>query len=214
VLAKEALSFDEETTIPVFIPNTHSSIRLTRTAFEQMVQPAVNSTVDALHRALSSAKVRPDELKAVLLVGGSSRIPVVARTVEAALDRPTVVNAHPKHAVALGAARIAAGLLEPPVPVPVSERGRRTGRVPGQPVASPTGRPPAAPTRTRSRRLLRMFLVALLVVAGAAVIGAYYGYTHRTDGLRFTPHPSTAERSLPPGTVLALPPGIVPARAR
>ena len=199
VLAKEALSFDEETTIPVFIPNTHSSIRLTRTAFEQMVQPAVNSTVDALHRALASAKVRPDELKAVLLVGGSSRIPVVARTVEAALDRPTVVNAHPKHAVALGAARIAAGLLEPPVPVPVSERGRRNGRTPGQPGAAIPARPPAAPTRTRSRRLLRMFLVALLVVAGAAVIGAYYGYTHRTDGLR-APHLSSTDRAFSPET--------------
>jgi hypothetical protein len=40
----------------------------------------------------------------------------VARTVEAALHRPTLTDLHPKHVVALGAARIAASLLEPPSP--------------------------------------------------------------------------------------------------
>ena len=49
----------------------------------------------------------PGELSAVLLVGGSSRIPLVARMVSAELGRPTVVDTHPKHAVALGAATLA-----------------------------------------------------------------------------------------------------------
>ena len=44
----------------------------------------------------------------MLLVGGSSRIPLVARMISEALDRPPLVDAHPKYAVALGAATLAA----------------------------------------------------------------------------------------------------------
>ncbi|HEX4251759.1 MAG TPA: Hsp70 family protein [Pseudonocardia sp.] len=55
-------------------------------------------------RSLRSAQVSPDELSAVLLVGGSSRIPLVARMLSEQLGRPTVVDAHPKYVVALGAA--------------------------------------------------------------------------------------------------------------
>ena len=46
----------------------------------------------------------PDAVTAVLLVGGSSRIPLVGQLVGAELGRPVAVDAHPKHAVALGAA--------------------------------------------------------------------------------------------------------------
>jgi molecular chaperone DnaK (HSP70) len=48
----------------------------------------------------------PERLSAVLLVGGSSQIPLVARMLSGELDRPLVIDAHPKHAVALGAAML------------------------------------------------------------------------------------------------------------
>ena len=48
-------------------------------------------------------------MRAVLLVGGSSRIPLVAEMITAELGRPVAVDAHPKHAIALGAALTAAG---------------------------------------------------------------------------------------------------------
>ncbi|WP_261574722.1 Hsp70 family protein [Frankia gtarii] len=142
VLAKEALSFDEETVIPVILPTVRGEVRLTRARFEDMIRPALNSTLDALHRTLSSAGVEPAELAAVLLAGGSSRIPAVARTVESAMGCPTVVNAHPKHLVALGAARIAAQLLEPTA-VPA----RRRAVSPADPhhATAPPATPPAAP---------------------------------------------------------------------
>ncbi|WP_256789277.1 Hsp70 family protein [Frankia sp. AvcI1] len=120
VLAKEALSADEDTVIPVLLPGIRQDVKLGRAQFEEMIRPAIESTVEALHRALSSAEVRPDDLSAVLLAGGSSRIPLVARMIEAATGRPTVVDAHPKHVVALGAAGVAALLapaaLPPPAP--------------------------------------------------------------------------------------------------
>ncbi|QJY44901.1 Hsp70 family protein [Pseudonocardia broussonetiae] len=107
ILAKEALSIDTETVIPVFLPHRHFDIHLTSTDFEDMIRAQVESTIGAFTRTLRSAQVEPDELTAVLLVGGSSRIPLVARMISAELDRPIVVDTHPKYAVALGAAELA-----------------------------------------------------------------------------------------------------------
>jgi len=60
--------------------------------------------VSALHRAIASAGVGADQLTAVLLVGGSSRIPLVAQMVSEQLGRPVAVDADPKNAIAKGAA--------------------------------------------------------------------------------------------------------------
>jgi len=107
VAAKEALSVDTETVVPVFLPGRHFDVRVTRADFEDLIRAPIESTIGALSRTLASAQVAPGELSAVLLVGGSSRIPLVARMVSAELGRPTVVDTHPKYAVALGAATLA-----------------------------------------------------------------------------------------------------------
>jgi len=107
--AKEALSSDTDVTIPVLLPNLATEVRLTRAELETMVRPALYDTIEALKRALRSAAVQPEQLHSVLLVGGSSRMPIVAQLVGAELGRPVAVDAHPKHAVALGAAWVASG---------------------------------------------------------------------------------------------------------
>jgi YVTN family beta-propeller protein len=106
-LAKEALSVDVEATIPVFLPNRHFDVTLTRGELERMVRAPIESTIGTLDRVLSAAQVDRTTMAAVLLVGGSSRIPLVAQMVAEAFGRPTVVGAHPKHSVALGAALLA-----------------------------------------------------------------------------------------------------------
>ncbi|MBI4939851.1 MAG: Hsp70 family protein, partial [Actinobacteria bacterium] len=98
--AKEALSADTDTTIPVLLPSFSTEVRLTRAELEAMVRPALQDSIDALRRALRSAGVSPEELHSVLLVGGSSRMPIVSQLVGAELGRPVAVDAHPKHAVA------------------------------------------------------------------------------------------------------------------
>jgi YVTN family beta-propeller protein len=115
VLAKEALSVDTEAVIPVFLPGRHFDVRITRADFEDLVRAPIESTIGALSRAMASAQVQPGQLSAVLLVGGSSRIPLVARMVFAELGRPTVVDTHPKYAVALGAATLADEAATAPV---------------------------------------------------------------------------------------------------
>jgi actin-like ATPase involved in cell morphogenesis len=108
--AKEALSSDTDVSIPVLLPNLSTEVRLTRAEFEAMVRPVLHESIEALRRALRSAGVAPEDLHAVLLVGGSSRMPIVSQLVGAELGRPVAVDAHPKHAIALGAAWVASGV--------------------------------------------------------------------------------------------------------
>ena len=102
--AKEALSGDTDVSIPVLLPNLQTEVRLTRSEFEDMIRPAINETIVALRRAIRSAGVADGDISAVLLVGGSSRIPLVAQMVTAEIGRPVAIDAHPKDAIAFGAA--------------------------------------------------------------------------------------------------------------
>ncbi len=102
--AKEALSADSDVTIPVMLPNLHTEVRLTRGELEDMIRPRLRETMSALDRTVRSVGVSFDDLSRVLLVGGASRMPLVAEMVGDTTGRPVAVDAHPKHAVALGAA--------------------------------------------------------------------------------------------------------------
>lgn len=126
VAAKEVLSQDTDVTIPAVLPQTSTDVRLTRAELESMIRPTLAPTVEALSRAVASASLTAEDLKAVLLVGGSSRIPLVGQMVGSALGAPVVTDAHPKHSVALGAALYAEGgaatrsAAKPAAPKPVT----------------------------------------------------------------------------------------------
>jgi actin-like ATPase involved in cell morphogenesis len=107
--AKEALSTDTEVTIPVLLPNVQTEVRLTRRELEAMVRPALEGSITALDRAIRLANVKTEDVTTILLVGGSSRAPLVSELVSSELARPLAVDAHPKYSVALGAAVVAAG---------------------------------------------------------------------------------------------------------
>ncbi len=104
VAAKEALSTDDEAMVPVLLPGRHEDVTVARAAFEERIRPVVARSIEALERAVEAAPVRPS---AVLLVGGSSRVPLVQRTVGERLGLPVIVDARPEEIVALGAARAA-----------------------------------------------------------------------------------------------------------
>jgi actin-like ATPase involved in cell morphogenesis len=159
--AKEALSSDADTTIRVALPSGAADVRITRAEFEAMVRPPLRETINALSRAIENAGVQPSDLRAVLLVGGSSRIPLVAEMVAAELGRPVAVDAHPKHAVALGAALYAYDRAHE------TTAGEPPGAPPPPPVPPET---PGEPARgaSRSRRGLVIVGAALLVLLLAA----------------------------------------------
>ncbi|MEA5361588.1 Hsp70 family protein [Amycolatopsis sp., V23-08] len=199
VLAKEALSADTETVVPVLLPSVQTEVRLTRGEFEEMIRPSITATIGSLHRALRSANLQPADLGAVLLVGGSSRIPLVSQLVSAELGRPTAVDIHPKYGVALGAAALASGRsglvqatqAQLPVPAPPLPRTPPTGmparRAPApreetRAMATPgVGAPPpplgrgksegASPGRRASRRgvVIGLCAVAVVAIGGVAV---------------------------------------------
>ncbi|MFP5311954.1 MAG: Hsp70 family protein [Actinomycetes bacterium] len=104
VEAKEALSADSEAGIPVLLPGVQQQVRLVRSEFESLIEEPVRETVEALERSLARLHLEPADLSTVLLIGGSSRIPLVAQIVSEELDRPIAVDADPKSSICLGAA--------------------------------------------------------------------------------------------------------------
>ncbi|WP_375135033.1 Hsp70 family protein, partial [Arthrobacter sp. HMWF013] len=104
VEAKEALSSDSEANISVLLPGVQHQVRLVRSEFEAMIDAPIRETVDALESSLQELGLTPADLSAVLLIGGSSRIPLVAQVISEQLDRPIAVDADPKSSICLGAA--------------------------------------------------------------------------------------------------------------
>jgi molecular chaperone DnaK len=174
--AKEALSADTDVSIPVDLPGIDTQVRLTRSEFEEMIRPAVAETVDVLMRALGSAGLATGDLAAVLMVGGSARIPLVTQEVSARLGRPVSTPADPKGILAIGAA-LAASDREEPAP----DRLWPTARVAvipslaGQSSAGPPPPPPVVPLRpvneTGSPKRRRAITVAAAVLAAVVVAG-------------------------------------------
>ena len=64
-------------------------------------------------RTVQSAGLQLDQITRILLVGGSSRIPLVAQLIQELTERPVFLDAHPKHAIATGAAIIGGEELAP-----------------------------------------------------------------------------------------------------
>ncbi|GEP41512.1 Hsp70 family protein [Brevifollis gellanilyticus] len=110
--AKKRLSTEESTRIelPFYDGKNSLSVELTRAEFEKLIRPLIERTRAHCLRALSDAGVKPEELDAVILVGGSTRIPLVRRYVAEVFGREPDVSQNPDEAVALGAV-IQAGIL-------------------------------------------------------------------------------------------------------
>jgi molecular chaperone DnaK len=77
---------------------------LTRAKLEQLIGDLVESTVGPVKQALSDAKLSPDRIDHVLLVGGSTRVPIVVETVRKILGKEPDKGINPDECVALGAA--------------------------------------------------------------------------------------------------------------
>ncbi|MFT7599894.1 MAG: molecular chaperone DnaK [Acidimicrobiales bacterium] len=102
--AKVALSFDTRVVLPVLLPGLATEVMVQRSQFEKSISPYIDRTVETMKDALDSAGLTSQALRAVLLVGGSSRLPMVSHALTSALGVNVVIDTHPKHAVAMGAA--------------------------------------------------------------------------------------------------------------
>jgi molecular chaperone DnaK (HSP70) len=77
---------------------------ITRTEFEALIAPIVARTLGPCRRALEDAGLTASQVDAVVLVGGSTRIPMVRREVETLFGRPPYTDLNPDEVVAIGAA--------------------------------------------------------------------------------------------------------------
>jgi molecular chaperone DnaK len=168
--AKEALSVDTDTTIPVALGGVRQRVRLTRAEFEEMIRPDLDQTIEALHRALESAAVDGTQLDAILLVGGSSRIPLVSQLISAEFGQAPAIDSDPKTPVSIGAARFLTSALGPSEDV-VDTDFQLPAVPPGRPqvstMLSSDEYSTAEPVRHRSRKaVLGTAALVLLLAAG------------------------------------------------
>lgn len=168
--AKEALSADTETAVPVIVPGSTTQVRLTRAEFEDAIRAAIGDTVTAMGCAISSAGLTPADLSTVLLVGGSSRIPLVAQLLSAEFGIPVSADVDPKTVVAVGAAM---AMIEPAPVAAAIERwqGEDTRRdvMPVAPVHALEAPPALVPGRDRRTTITRAVAVIGVACALATV---------------------------------------------
>ena len=88
----------------------HLDMRLSRAKLEQMITPLVERSMEPVRKALADAKKSPKEIDEVVLVGGSTRIPLVQETVKKFFGKEPHKGVNPDEVVAVGAA-VQAGVL-------------------------------------------------------------------------------------------------------
>lgn len=79
-------------------------LSLTRQVFQNLIQPFVDRTIDSCTKALRDAGLAKKDIDEVIMVGGSTRVPIVQASVRNFFDKPLHNNLNPDEVVALGAA--------------------------------------------------------------------------------------------------------------
>lgn len=82
----------------------HLNMTLTRAKLEELVKPIVERCREPMMQALSDAKMKPQDIDKIILVGGPTRMPIVRRFVEETMGKPAERGIDPMECVAMGAA--------------------------------------------------------------------------------------------------------------
>lgn len=111
--AKKQLSYEpyarirEEALVQVDGRPLNLDLEISRHQYETMIRPLIDQTMDSASRALADAGLLPGALDAVVLVGGSTRTPLVVSMLEKMCGKPPRQDLHPDLCVALGAGVLA-----------------------------------------------------------------------------------------------------------
>jgi actin-like ATPase involved in cell morphogenesis len=117
--AKEALSRDQSYTVAIPLP-VDAQVRITRGELEDLIRFDLKKTVAELADTIRTAGLASDDVAAIYLVGGSSRVPVVTRLLSETFGRLPTTWDDPKAVVSLGAAKataVARGIAEVVAPI-------------------------------------------------------------------------------------------------
>jgi molecular chaperone HscA len=103
--AKEALTDQPQVVMQCVRSDGQSdSLLLTRAHFDDLTRPLIDRTLGPVRRALRDARLKPEAVDGVVLVGGATRMPAVRAAVSTFFGRPPLTGIDPDQAVALGAA--------------------------------------------------------------------------------------------------------------
>jgi len=183
--AKEMLS--RTTVAPVAIPGVDQAVHVTREELERVASPLLRRAVYETAAVIRRCGLRPNQLAGLFLVGGSSRLPLVARLLHAELGIAPTVLEQPELPVAEGAlAEIApppsSAALTPneyaqppaaPVSDPVSPAPVAAAPVLAAPAPAPVPRAVPGSRPWYARRLTWVAALAGLLVLTVAAVGAY-----------------------------------------
>jgi molecular chaperone DnaK len=86
----------------------HVNLEVNRQDYEALIRPLLNRTMDCVQRALDDARVTASQIERVVLVGGSTRTPLISQLLEERLGQPAHQEVNPELIVAMGAAMQAA----------------------------------------------------------------------------------------------------------
>jgi len=112
IALKHRLSETDKVTLRFQLPNGKVfEHEFTRGAFEALVHPVVDRTMGPARQALADAQLSPKQIEEVVLVGGTTRTPLIRRTVQEFFDRKPHTELNPDEVVALGAA-VQANILD------------------------------------------------------------------------------------------------------
>ena len=111
--AKIVLSSKPETDLVLSLPELGINVRrrITREEFDALITPLVERSLASCERALTDAKLTSDQIDEVVLVGGSTRVPLVRERVAALFGREPHTELNPDEVVAMGAAAQAEVLM-------------------------------------------------------------------------------------------------------
>jgi hypothetical protein len=197
---KEALSRYPH--VDIALPPPFPDVHLTRAEFEDLVRPDLQRSVELMARTIAATGLGPHQLAGVYLVGGSSRIPLVARLIQQGLGLTPTTLDQPETSVVTGAMYLPLGAPAPTAPVPGRLPARNVPaavpptpvrRAPGgsgRPVGGPArpgppgppGGPQPVPDRSRRTGRLAAAVIAVVLVGVLATAGIWYVTRAGTPG--------------------------------